>query len=573
MATGSIPRAFIDDLLVRVDIVDLIDSQVPLKKSGNNHVARCPFHNEKTPSFSVNQNKQFYHCFGCGISGNAISFLMDYNHLNFVEAIEDLASIVGVEVPREATATKHPKQNSKSLASLYQLNLQAANFYSQQLRDKSEGIKAIEYFKARGLSGEVVRDFMLGYAPDHWHNLSPLSSPEQLLEAGLQTVNDAGRQYDRFRGRIVFPIRDKRGRVIAFGGRVLDDSLPKYLNSPETAIFQKGKEVYGLHELLQKNSKPQRILIVEGYMDVIALAQFGIDYAVATLGTASSQNHFNLLFRFASELVVCFDGDQAGLKAAWRAVESAFPCLRDGRQVRIMILPEDQDPDTQIRGQGAEQFSRDIAESQTLSDYFFEHLSKNLNLNEMEGQASLIKKARPYLEQLSNGYFRDMMFEQLKRLAKTQILDVFENQTKLNTAESRITPSSARIANALLLQNPELANAEVLTEMDWANLESPGLNLFRMTLEKIKQNPNITLGGLIEAYRDQPEEKHIVSLAEFNDLTPDSGREAEFSGSFKSIIRQAREQKLVALLAKEQQQGLSKQEKILMLEMLQDRKT
>lgn len=567
---GSIPRTFIDDLLVRVDIVDLIDSHVPLKKSGSNHVARCPFHNEKTPSFSVNRNKQFYHCFGCGVSGNAISFLMDYSHLNFVEAIEDLAVFVGVDVPREAK-TAEVKPNQQILAALYPLNQQAANFYSQQLRAKGEGQKAIEYFKARGLSGEVVRDFMLGYAPDQWHSLNVLTNPGRLLEAGLQTTNEAGRQYDRFRGRIMFPIRDKRGRVIGFGGRVLDDSLPKYLNSPETAIFHKGNEVYGLYELLKTNTKPERILIVEGYMDVIALAQFGINYAVATLGTASSKSHFNLLFRFTSELVLCFDGDQAGQKAAWRAVEAAFPSLRDDRQVRIMLLPKGHDPDTLVRELGAELFARNVAESLPLSDYFFEHVSKNLNLNNLEGRANLIKIARPFIDQLSNSHFRDMMIERLKREAKTHSLDVFENVTRLTGAESRSKPSSARTANALLLQNPDLANAEVLTEQDWSGLESPGLNLLRKTLEKIKSNPNITLGGLVEEYRGQPEEKHIGSLAEFNDLTPDNGREAEFAGSVRALVRHAREQKLTRMLEKEQLQGLNQHEKQMMLEMLQKR--
>jgi DNA primase len=568
---GNIPRTFIDDLLLRVDIVDLIDSQVPLKKAGSNHVARCPFHNEKTPSFSVNRSKQFYHCFGCGISGNAISFLMDYNHLNFVEAIEDLASFVGVDVPREEASAASFVQVKQNLADLYPLNQQAANFYAQQLRSNSEGQKAITYFKNRGLSGEVVRDFMLGYAPDQWHNLDHLSNPEQLLEVGLQTTNDSGQQYDRFRGRIIFPIRDKRGRVIAFGGRVLDDSLPKYLNSPETALFHKGKEVYGLYELLQKNTKPERILIVEGYMDVIALAQYGINYAVATLGTASSKSHFDLLFRFSSELVLCFDGDSAGLKAAWRAVEAAFPSLRDNRQVRIMILPNGQDPDTLIRDQGAKRFSQNIAESQPLSDYFFKHISANLNLNDMEGRASLIEKARPYLDQLSNSHFRDMMIERLKHQAQTSTLDVFANATKLTGAETRNKPSSARIANALLLQNPELAKASILTEVDWSALESPGLSLLRKTLEKIKSSPNITLGGLCEDYRGEPEQKHIASLAEFDDLIPGHGREAEFAGSFKSLVRQARDQNLAKLLEKEQQQGLSKQEKQLMLEMLQNK--
>jgi len=344
--SGRIPREFIDDLLVRVDIVDLIDSHVPLKKTGNNFVARCPFHAEKTPSFSVNRKKQFFHCFGCGASGNAISFLMDFSHLDFVEAVEDLAGFVGIEVPRESIEYQSAGPKKEDLSSLYMLMEQVAAFYVEQLRSSDEGKIAVEYLKNRGVSGDCAGDFMLGYAPNEWKTLAPRFNPKLLLEAGLLVEKDGGQPpYDRFRGRLMFPIRDKRARIIGFGGRVLDDSLPKYLNSPETPLFHKGKEVYGLYELLEKNSKPQRILIVEGYMDVIALAQFGIHYAVAALGTSASQAHMDLLFRFSSELVFCFDGDKAGREAAWRAMEAAFSSLKDGRQIRIMLLPQNHDPD------------------------------------------------------------------------------------------------------------------------------------------------------------------------------------------------------------------------------------
>ncbi len=321
--SGRIPREFIDELLVRVDIVDLIDSHVPLKKTGANYVARCPFHTEKTPSFSVNRNKQFFHCFGCGASGNAISFLMDFNHLDFVEAVEDLAGFAGIDVPRESIDYQAGSKK-EDLNSLYVLMEQVAAFYVKQLRTGDEGKKAVEYLKNRGVSGDCASDFMLGYAPDEWKALASRFNQKLLIEAGLLVSKEGGQAYDRFRGRIMFPIRDKRARIIGFGGRVLDDSLPKYLNSPETSLFHKGKEVYGLYELLQKNSKPQRILIVEGYMDVIALAQFGIDYAVAALGTAASQAHLDLLFRFSSELVFCFDGDRAGREAAWRVMDIGF---------------------------------------------------------------------------------------------------------------------------------------------------------------------------------------------------------------------------------------------------------
>ena len=376
--SGRIPRQFIDDLLVRVDLVDLIDSHVPLKKVGSNFVARCPFHTEKTPSFSVSRNRQMYHCFGCGVSGNAISFLMDYSHLGFVEAVEDLAAFVGVDVPREVGSAYTVSEKS-DFTKLYSLLEEVAAFYAERLRG-GDGGEAIEYLRRRGVAGEVVRDFGLGYAPQAWDALMERFDRNALIEAGMVVVRDDGKVYDRFRGRLMFPIRDKRKRVIGFGGRVLDDSLPKYLNSPETAIFSKGRELYGLGELLQKHSRPNCILIVEGYMDVIALAQYGIENVVATLGTATSKSQVDMLFRYSSELVFCFDGDNAGRKAAWKAAEVALSCLRDGRQVKIMLLPQGHDPDSLVREEGMAGFQARVAGAQVLSDYFFEFLSEGLNL-------------------------------------------------------------------------------------------------------------------------------------------------------------------------------------------------
>ena len=336
--SGRIPREFIDDLLVRIDIVDLIDSHVPLKKAGSNYVARCPFHAEKTPSFSVNRNKQFFHCFGCGASGNAIGFLMDFSHLDFVEAVEDLATFAGVSFPKESLDYRAGAKQ-EDLSNLYLVMEQVAAFYSEQLRNNVRAKKAVEYLIARGVSDDVVHNFMLGFAPEDWNALAGRFNQQSLIDAGLLGRNESGRVYDRFRGRIMFPIRDKRARIIGFGGRVLDDSLPKYLNSPETSLFHKGKEVYGLFELLQKKDKPRNILVVEGYMDVIALSQYGVHNAVATLGTAVTQAHLDLLFRFSSELVFCFDGDAAGRAAAWRAIASVFPSLKDGRPIRSSMLP------------------------------------------------------------------------------------------------------------------------------------------------------------------------------------------------------------------------------------------
>lgn len=573
--SGRIPREFIDELLVRVDIVDLIDSHVPLKKTGANYVARCPFHAEKTPSFSVNPKKQFFYCFGCGAGGNAISFLMDFNHLNFVEAVEDLASFVGVDVPRElALPQPGQKQKTDDLDGLYRVMEDAAAFYVEQLRIHSQGKNAVDYLKTRGVSGQVARDFMLGYAPDEWTALADRFNQKLLLEAGLLVSNESGQVYDRFRGRIMFPIRDRRARIVGFGGRVLDDSLPKYLNSPETSLFHKSREVYGLYELLKKNSKPERILIVEGYMDVIALAQFGINYAVAALGTAASQAHLDLLFRFSSELIFCFDGDKAGRQAAWRAMEPAFSSLRDGRLIRIMLLPQNQDPDSLIRLEGVDKFSERMRTAATLSDYFFGHLAEELNLSEMEGRAQLIGKARPYLEKLPEGVFREMMFARLKQLSGFAALDVLANEATLRpTKESKKRQehgrlSAARVAIALLIQNPRLAEIVEQREIDWRGLEFPGIDLFKGVLRMILDEKPANAAVLVEFYRGATEEKLVKALASLDLLVPDEGVEAEFCGALDQLLKQARDVGIDRLLAKQEAKGLDAQEKEVLLKML-----
>lgn len=571
--SGRIPREFIDELLVRVDIVDLIDSHVPLKKTGSNYVARCPFHTEKTPSFSVNRNKQFFYCFGCGASGNAISFLMDFNHLNFVEAVEDLATFASVDVPRES-AVYPSGQKKDDLSGLYQLMEQVAAFYVEQLRVNADGKKAVDYLRARGVSGQVAHDFMLGYAPDEWQALGGRFSQKLLLEVGLSVSNEVGKVYDRFRGRVMFPIRDRRARIIGFGGRVLDDSLPKYLNSPETSLFHKGREVYGLYELLQKNPKPQKILIVEGYMDVIALAQFGINYAVATLGTATSQAHLDLLFRFSSELVFCFDGDKAGRQAAWRAMEPAFASLRDGRLIRIMLLPQNQDPDSLVRMEGVDKFSERVQSSATLSDYFFGHLTEELNLSEMEGRAQLVGKAKPYLERLPEGVFREMMFARLKQLSGLATLDVLPNETTLrpkrevNNRQDRGRLSSARMAIALLIQNPGLAEVIEQRDIDWCGLEFPGIDLFKNVLSVILDKKPANTAILVESYRGAAEEKFVNALAFLDLLVPDEGVEAEFCDALDRLLDQARSAVLGRLLTKEKAKGLDSQEKEMLRKML-----
>ena len=568
--SGRIPREFIDELLVRVDIVDLIDSHVPLKKTGANYVARCPFHTEKSPSFSVNRNKQFFHCFGCGASGNAISFLMDFSHLDFIEAVEDLAAFVGVDVPRESVA--HQSVSKKEdLSSLYSLMERVAAFYIEQLRVNP---KAVDYLKVRGVKAAVARDFMLGYAPDKWSALAEKFSQKQLIDAGLVVSKDDGQVYDRFRGRIMFPIRDKRARIIGFGGRVLDDSLPKYLNSPETSLFHKGKEVYGLYELLEKNSKPQRILIVEGYMDVIALAQYGINYAVAALGTATSQAHLDLLFRFSSELVFCFDGDRAGREAAWRVMESAFSSLKDGRSCRIMLLPQSHDPDSLIRDEGLDKFTERVQTAQALSDYFFEQVSGELNLSEMEGRAQLIGKAKPYLEKLPEGVFKEMMLARLKELSGIRTLNILDSvvtatlHPKRQPQQALNRLSSVRVAISLLLQNPRLADNVEQKDIDWSGLEFRGIELFKNVLQVILEKKTVNTAVLIEYYRNTAEEKSVKALALLDLNVSEDKIEGFFSDALDSLLKQGIEAGILKLQAKAQSNGLDSQEQAMLVKML-----
>jgi DNA primase len=560
---GMIPRPFIDDLLVRVDIVDLIDSHLPLKKSGSNYTARCPFHTEKTPSFAVTRSKQLFHCFGCGAGGNAISFLMDFSHLSFVEAIEDLASFVGIEVPRESSTATFKKSTATTSFKVLE---QAASFYVEQLRNNPEAKDAVDYLKNRGVSGEIAQEFHIGFAPNSWDSLNKQFKTQELINAGLAIAKESGGAYDRFRGRVVFPIRDRRGRVTGFGGRVLDDSLPKYLNSPETDVFHKGKEVYGLYELLSSNAKPDRILVVEGYMDVIALAQFGLNYSVAALGTATSKDHLELLFRFSSEIVLCFDGDKAGREASWRAVSAAFPCLRDGRQIKIMQLPEGVDPDNLIREIGLENFEQKISESQALSDYFFERLSLGLNLSDIEGRAALINKAKSYLEKLPNGIFQELMQNKLKVLSKVETLDIIKQSTENNT-RNRHTKGQAdtklsiiRLTISLLLQNPELVEIIEDKNINWALINLPGVDLLKKIVEIITTNPNVSLPCLLEYFRNTDQEKHIKIMMNHEFYISGAEVKEEFSGAIDRLIRQGTDNRLTQLIDKSRESGLNVQQ-------------
>lgn len=414
---ARIPQKFIDDLLDRVDIVEVIDRRVKLKKTGKNFSACCPFHDEKTPSFSVNPGKQFFYCFGCGAGGNALGFLMDYERLEFPEAVESLAQTVGMEVPREESGPGQTTPQESNRPTLDQLE-QATRFYEHSLRRHPEAKRAVSYLKGRGLSGEIAQAFRIGFAPPGWDNLLQTTGDNEqaqarLAEGGMLVTNDKGRTYDRFRDRIMFPILDPRGRVIAFGGRVLGDDKPKYLNSPETPVFQKSRELYGLFQARKAERSLERIVVVEGYMDVIALAQFGIRYAVATLGTATSETHLERLFRHVPEVVFCFDGDEAGRKAAFRALESTLPAMQDGRQARFLFLPDGEDPDTLIRAKGAAHLEHLFDTATPLENFLFERLASGLDLDTLDGRARFSKIAAPYLHQLPEGVFKTLMYQSL----------------------------------------------------------------------------------------------------------------------------------------------------------------
>ena len=578
---GRIPSAFIDELLARVDIVDVIDSRVQLKKTGREYQACCPFHNEKTPSFTVSPDKQFYHCFGCGAHGTALGFLMDYEHMDFVEAVEELASGVGLQVPREQGSSGQ----ERSYHALYEVMEKIARYYSRQLRQHPQSSRATDYLKGRGLSGEIAAQFELGFAPPGWDNLMTAMADvgvnaEQLLKVGMLVKKDQGGFYDRFRDRIMFPIRDTRGRVIAFGGRQLDrdDTGPKYLNSPETPIFHKGRELYGLYQARKAERKLERLLVVEGYMDVVSLAQFGVRNAVATLGTATTRDHLERLFRVVPQVIFCFDGDRAGRQAAWRALENALPVLSEGRQINFMFLPEGEDPDTLVRQVGMAGFEARMAEAIPFSEYFFGEISAAVDLGSTEGRARIVEKARPLLKKLPDGVFRHMMATRLAEIAHispTMLTDLGAastpktNQVRPGSGGGQ-GPSMVRQAIRMLLHRPVLVKfieGETLLE----ELDSPGLPLLRQLVEFISENPHVSCGVIVEHWRDQEAGKHLAKLAAQPLVIPDEGLETEFKDVVARLVAQYREQLLDGLLAKAHLGGLSDEEKVQLQQALIDR--
>ncbi|MBX2825572.1 MAG: DNA primase [Gammaproteobacteria bacterium] len=519
---GQIPKHFIDDLLNRIDIVDVIGQRIKLKKSGSNYSACCPFHSEKTPSFTVSQTKQFYHCFGCSVHGNAIGFLMEYDGMHFVDAVETLADSAGVEVPRESRDNSAQREQSRNL---YELMGLCSEHFNRQLKNHET---AIEYLKQRGLSGETAKNFGLGYAPPGWNNLTDAipGRDADLLTTGMLTKNEKGNVYDRFRDRIMFPIRDRRGRVIAFGGRVLDSGEPKYLNSPETPLFHKGSELYGLFEGRKQALDAQRIIVVEGYMDVIALAEQGVGYAVATLGTATNQQHCESIFKVVPELVFCFDGDRAGRDAAWRGLQSALPCLRDGRDAFFLFLPDGEDPDSLVRKLGREGFEDVLTQKKPAIDFLFEHLAGDADLSQIGTRARLAEQAKPLLQTIPEGVYRQLATKQLENAIGLSLSDShsaapYPRQNRYerggpprrSTPVSRErTPSTMRSAIQLLLQNPALVETVDPEYYDF----DPGLRGASILLKLIAicdGQPTITTGTLIEHFRDTEDWKALNKLA------------------------------------------------------------
>jgi len=510
---GLIPESFIEELLGRTEIVELIERHVPLKRAGREFQACCPFHDEKTPSFTVSPQKQFYHCFGCGAHGSAIGFLMNYEGLEFVDAVEELARMAGLTVPREAGSAQRPDD------SLYEILDRANQFYQEQLRGHPE---AADYLKQRGLSGEIALEFEIGFAPAGWDNLlkhlGEGKETEALLRrAGMLSEGKSG-SYDKFRQRVMFPIHDRRGRVIAFGGRAMKDDGPKYLNSPETELFHKGRELYGLYRARKGQARLDRIIVVEGYMDVVALAQFGFDNCVATLGTATTGDHAELVFRAADEVVYCFDGDKAGRKAAWRALESTLPRLREGRQARFLFLPDGEDPDSMVRSKGAEEFTKMLETAQPLSEFFFRHFTAMVDMDSIDGRARLVELARPPLQTMPEGVFRDMMMEQLEALAKHRLEDdrdpapVRKSRPRLDKAAQLQQRTPLRLALAHLVQNPSLVEW-VSESSKLKDCDLQGMEIYHELIDFCSKHPNMTTAQLLEIWRDHPAQPHLQTLA------------------------------------------------------------
>lgn len=563
-----IPESFIQELLNRVDVVDVIDKSVPLKKAGANYSACCPFHNEKSPSFTVSPTKQFYHCFGCGAHGTAVGFLMEYQGLSFVEAIHELAKMVGMIVPQETRESDRPPQ--QHMVGLQESLQQAAEYYKNELKKSS---RAIEYLKGRGLSGQVAAKFQIGYAPAGWQNLQQVFTDydsEALTTAGLVVQNEQGRRYDRFRDRIMFPIHDQKGQVIGFGGRVINpEDTPKYYNSPETPLFQKGHELYGLFIARRAIREAGRALVVEGYMDVVALAQYGIDYAVAALGTATTPFHITKLMRQADEIVFCFDGDNAGRTAAWRAAMNALPALTDGLKLSFLFLPKEHDPDSYVREFGKEKFEAEIKTAMPLSQYILRHLGENNALQSQEDRVRFLNEAEPILQQIqaprSAMYLRkkvaelaQLSQEEMHALLKLPKLDKTPEQARPKL--TRTTHSLYKRVSLMLLMQPGLAE-----NWDWLPGQTDEEQLLQRTIETCLRHPHskpVVILRELEAVVDpkvfRELHRELSLLDETLDLT------SEYTGAKQQLMQvyiQKQDDRLLAALSEKPASALTEAER------------
>ena len=557
-----IPRNFIDELLAKTDIVSVIEKHIPLKKAGANYSALCPFHNEKSPSFSISPSKQFYYCFGCGASGNALGFLMAYERLAFIDAIEILASQAGMTVP---TSTFNANPDYQALIDLMS---KLTQFYRVQLAKHPESKKAQIYLReTRNLSQETIKRFSLGYAPPGWDNVLRTFQPQQalLLKTGALIENDNGKRYDRFRDRIMFPIHDRRGRVIGFGGRVLSkDQEPKYLNSPETSLFHKGQELYGLYEARQATQTLEQLVVVEGYMDVISLAEHGVTYAVATLGTAITANHLRKLLSNTKKIIFCFDGDLAGQKAAWKALEVSLPLLTEACQLYFIFMPSGEDPDTFIQKNGLEAFEKQIAEAQSLSAFLLDHLAEEVNLETVDGRARLISLAIPYIDMIAAPITKELITNELAKISHTPTNKIEQWTTAQKPAPTQkkvpnITQKTpVRSAVSLLLQHPKAA-AHIKEKLPQGSI--PGLKLLEKLLEIAKSTPGITTGGLIEHWRDKPELPFLTQLASVELITPETGVASEIDDIFKHLKKLSMESEIESLLNKARSNAISADER------------
>jgi len=568
--SNRIPKETIQDIVSRTDIIEVIQSRISIVKKGQNYSCRCPFHDEKTPSFSVNADKQFYYCFGCGAHGNVISFLIEYDRMEFMDALTYLAEQVGVTLNAEP-----PTEADQQRDDLYPLMKRVENYYKQSLRHSPQ---AIEYLKSRGLTGQTAKDYGIGYAPPEWENLTchlqcNAKQQGQLITAGMLIRKDSGKSYDRFRHRITFPIRDTRGRVIAFGGRSLGDDTPKYLNSPETPIFHKSNELYGLYEARQKNKTLQQILVVEGYMDVVSLAEHGINYAVATLGTATNAKHVQKLLRYTQDVIFCFDGDRAGQQAAWKALTINLPILRDDIQIRFLFLPEKEDPDSLVRTIGKDAFEKKLQEAKPLSAVFFESLEQQFPLKSLDAKARFAHEALQLIDTMPNGIFRQLMSQQLTDRCHLSMDEInrlgSSTQTASETTPTRETRvlSPAQLASALLLQHPQLAQKIDDASTNSANQKSLLIRL----IAHFRQHPEITTGELLTQWDNTDERQTIAKLAAYQLPIPKAGVEAEFLGAIARLKERRAKQQLQALINKAKTTDLTTEEKQQLKSLLHDK--